>query len=217
VAFANARQSFERLVTLDATNVNWSRARLETWAESIAAAGSGTARTQSARALADELEAGPLAVAANAGDNPAYASRLAWVTAVAANALETVESERRARLMDRAVENARAAIDAAPQDVQAMALRAEVLRLALESGAAIRRAEAASVAEELATKLAGSSHPIQLQALAVLQLHTREAGPDPDLLQRLASTGFRATAFIGACVAASHCADYLERLGSRQE
>jgi tetratricopeptide (TPR) repeat protein len=217
VAFANARQSFERLVKLDATNVNWSRARLETWAEWIAASASGSAHTQAARALAHELEAGPLAVATDAAGNPAYTSRLAWVTAVAASALETVESERRARLMDRAVEDARAAIDVAPQDVQAMALRAEVLRLALESGAAVRQAEAASVAEELATKLAGSSHPIQLQALAALQLHTREAGPDPDLLQRLASTGFRATTFIAACVAAGHCTDYLKRLGSQQE
>jgi hypothetical protein len=217
VAFANARQSFERLITLDATNVNWSRARLETSAESIAASASGSARAQAARALADELEAGPLAVATDAAGNPAYASRLAWVTAVAANALETVESERRTRLMDRAVEDARAAIDVAPQDIQAMALRADVLRLALESGAAGRRAEAAAVADELAAKLVESSHPIQLQALAALQLHARDGGPDPDLLQRLASTGFRATPFIRACAAVGHCADYLERLGSRQE
>jgi tetratricopeptide (TPR) repeat protein len=217
VAFANARQSFERLVTLDATNVNWSRARLETSAESIAASEAGSARAQAARALADELEAGPLAVATDAAGNPAYASRLAWVTAVAANALETMVSERRSRLMDRAVEDARAAIDVAPQDIPAIALRADVLRLALESGAAGRRAEAAAVADELAAKLVESSHPIQLQALAALQLHTRDGGPDPDLLQRLASTGFRATPFIRACVAARRCADYLERLGSRQE
>jgi tetratricopeptide (TPR) repeat protein len=217
VAFANARQSFEQLVKLDATNVNWSRARLETSAESIAASASGSARTQAARTLADELEAGPLAVATDAAGNPAYASRLAWVTAVAANALETGDSERRSRLMDRAVEDARAAIDVAPQDIPAMALRADVLRLALESGAAGRRAEAAAVADELAAKLVGSSHPIQQQSLAALQLHTREGGPDPDVLQRLGSTGFRSTAFIRACAAARHCADYLQHLKSRQE
>jgi hypothetical protein len=190
---------------------------LENWAESIAASEFGSARTQAARALAAELETGPLAVATNAADNPAYASRLAWVTAVAANALENAESERRIRLMGRAVQDARAAIDAAPQDIPAMALHADVLRLALESGAANRRAEAVAVADELATKLAGSRHPIQLQALAALQLHTRDAGPDPDVLQRLASTGFRATAFIRACAAASHCSGYLERVGSRQD
>jgi hypothetical protein len=111
----------------------------------------------------------------------------------------------------------RAAIDVAPQDIPAIALRADVLRLALESGAAGRRAEAAAVADELAANLVESSHPIQLQALAALQLHTRDDGPDPDLLQRLASTGFRATPFIRACAAVGHCADYLERLGSRQE
>lgn len=217
VAFENARQSFERLVTLDATNVNWSRARLETSAESIAASEAGSARAQAARALADELEAGPLAVTTDAAGNPAYASRLAWVTAVAANALETGESERRSRLMDRAVEDARAAIDVAPQDIQAMAKRADVLRLALESGATGRQAEATAVADELAAKLTQSRHPIQLQTLAALQLYTRDGGPDPDLLQRLASTGFRATPFIRACAAARHCADYLGRLGSRQE
>jgi eukaryotic-like serine/threonine-protein kinase len=216
-AFENARQSFERLVALDATNVNWSRARLETWAEWIAADAPGSTRVKAARSLAAELEAGPLAVATNAADNPAYAARLAWVTAVAANALESAESERRTSLLNRAVDDARAAIAVAPQDTQAMALYADVLRLAMETGAADRRAEAAGVADELATKLAGSSHPIQLQALATLQLHTRADGPDPELLQRLASTGFRAKAFIRACDAAGQCADYLERLRPPQD
>jgi hypothetical protein len=119
--------------------------------------------------------------------------------------------------MDRAVQDVRAALEVAPQDIQAMALHADVLRLALASGAANRRAEAVAVADELAPKLAGSRHPIQLQALATLQLDTRDAGPDPEVLLRLASTGFRATVFIRACVAASQCAEFLERLGSQQD